>query len=1230
MRNRKNRRRIIVRAAAVCEGLEARRLLTAEVVNTVIDGIFPPNSGTVSLRSAIIAANSSATPTMITFDPNVFASPQTIVLNGTQLPELTNSSDSTTIQGPSAGITVSGHNLSGALQIATGVSLSLSNCIITNGGNTGINNAGTLTLTNVTISNFTATNGAGLLNSGIATLTNTTISGNSTTFQYDGGNGAMGAGIANSGTLTILDSSLLSNTSNANGYNYGTIISAGGIYNDGTLVITNSTIAGNVATTSFSNGNGRSAGAIYNDTSATTALYNVTIDGNTASGTNNGYYGTANNGGGIYNVAAGTSFNIENTIVAGDTGTSGADAYGPFNSLGYNLCGITNGSTGFNGLDLTGTAASPLNAELGLLADNGGLTQTLLPLLGSPVIAQGNVQYVPSGITTDQRGQPRIVNGTVDIGAVETGFNPVPLDAPTLTSPAEGSNSQPVTPTFTWSTVTGATQYRIILATNQSALLTDRSATTDTDPSVVFNQTVPGTSFTPLTALQNSTAYYWEVIGNNSTTAGTWSADGNFETALAAPTPTSPADQATMTGGKPTFTWTAVPTATQYRLVVATQDSNLPTQSSPAGSSLAIDMTVTTNSYTPSTELTGNATYGWEVIGFNSANGGTWSSILHFTTGTTIVPIAPTLAGPLNLSTDQSLTPTFIWSLVAGASQYRLLVAANESDLPTDPTATAAGPSGVIDITTSGTSYTPTMPLAVTTPYFWEVIGTNTNGGAWSQIFQFTTGDPTIVRTGSAVAVTGTSSGDTASVSTAGSNVTFTIDGLSRTFAASKIASTVLTTGAGNDTVDITGGPAANVNGGGGDDLIVADQTSAAAAAIIAASENAPLGLDQLNAMIGGAAPAASGASSVTVMGGTGNDTIVGGSGASLSGGTGNDLFLNPANSTDTIDGGTGLNFALQPLNGGSLKNIFEVLYPSSSASPSIAAPAARGVGPAAAAIISSVDLTQVLFANPININAGAGNDNIFVRLNLKKNQLVATDNGVNIPLIPTFPILAATGISVSGGAGNDTVTIDPSVTLNCVLNGGAGNDSLIAGAGALNVLIGGAGNDTLAGGSGVGAANLLLAGKLADLPTGQPVGTDRLIGGANTVDNIADFTRWTINLNLTNDGVADSGNAGAGEISTIQKSVQVIYGGAIGQDTLTGTTAGEQLTAGFGASELISGGDSTKLFAGPPHSGTDTVVASGNSNDLELQNGVSDDYSGVNSSDILHSDGSPLDVAEG
>ena len=60
-----------------------------------------------------------------------------------------------------------------------------------------------------------------------------------------------------------------------------------------------------------------------------------------------------------------------------------------------------------------------VNPLLGPLQNNGGPTETMALLPGSPAIDAGNIALIPSGITTDQRGAPRDVYGGVDIGAFE-------------------------------------------------------------------------------------------------------------------------------------------------------------------------------------------------------------------------------------------------------------------------------------------------------------------------------------------------------------------------------------------------------------------------------------------------------------------------------------------------------------------------------------------------------------------------------------------------------------------------------------------------------------------------------------------------------------------------------------------------------------------------------------------------------------------------------------------
>jgi hypothetical protein len=111
---------------------------------------------------------------------------------------------------------------------------------------------------------------------------------------------------------------------------------------------------------------------------------------------------------------------LGNTIVAVNTTIgSGPDVFGAVVSNGYNLNGETDGSIGWVAYDLTGTVASPLDPHLGPLADNGGPTMTMALLPGSPAIDAGSDGLIPSGDNTDQRGWPRIVNGKVEIGAIE-------------------------------------------------------------------------------------------------------------------------------------------------------------------------------------------------------------------------------------------------------------------------------------------------------------------------------------------------------------------------------------------------------------------------------------------------------------------------------------------------------------------------------------------------------------------------------------------------------------------------------------------------------------------------------------------------------------------------------------------------------------------------------------------------------------------------------------------
>jgi hypothetical protein len=166
------------------ESLEDRRLLSTFTVENT------NSSGTGSLALAIGSADADRQANTINFDPNVFATPQTIAVGGTVPLVLTDSSGLQTVTGPDAGVTIKGNGQSVVFEVANGVTATLSGLTITNGnGRKGgaLYNTGTVTLTDCTISGNSADYGAGVDNyAGTATLTDCTITGNSAAFAGGG------------------------------------------------------------------------------------------------------------------------------------------------------------------------------------------------------------------------------------------------------------------------------------------------------------------------------------------------------------------------------------------------------------------------------------------------------------------------------------------------------------------------------------------------------------------------------------------------------------------------------------------------------------------------------------------------------------------------------------------------------------------------------------------------------------------------------------------------------------------------------------------------------------------------------------------------------------------------------------------------------------------------------------------------------------------------------------
>jgi formylglycine-generating enzyme required for sulfatase activity len=291
------------------------------VVTTLVD----ENDGTLglgagdSLREAIAVAGINPGADVIHFAAALDGG--TITLGGTQLTVDTDVTiDASNL---TAGITVSGNDVSRVFEITAGRTVSMAGLSVVGGGGwmldgAGISNSGTLALSHVTVSDNTAFGAMG---------------------------GPWGGGIYNVGILQV-DSSTVSRNSAYSG--------GGGIYNSGTATLVNSTISGNqvVAPT---------GGGV--ESSGDLTLRHSTVSNNQISS-----FAASPGGGGVH---ASGIFVLENSIIAGNRSTH-------IETVPDDLVGSVTESLGVN---LIGG-----DAMLAPLGNYGGPTETMPLLAGSPAI----------------------------------------------------------------------------------------------------------------------------------------------------------------------------------------------------------------------------------------------------------------------------------------------------------------------------------------------------------------------------------------------------------------------------------------------------------------------------------------------------------------------------------------------------------------------------------------------------------------------------------------------------------------------------------------------------------------------------------------------------------------------------------------------------------------------------------------------------------------------------
>ena len=369
------------------------------------------------------------------------------------------------------------------------------------------------------------------------------------------------------------------------------------------------------------------------------------------------------------------------TIPAGHTsatisGTLLADP-GPNKTLTFTLNAPTNttlGAATVNTLSITEAIApvGPIVTDVPLFAWNvpvGGVSEELavVDLATGQLLIVPNLSGTSYQLPTGQAlrvGDPCIwyigaVSGTGAIAwSSGTRFQVVPLAGPKPIAPATplvpGVGYD--TPTFTWSSVPDVVQYVLYLEN------------TTTGTTTVYDPHIRGTSFTPSQPLLAGQSYVW-AVGAAGTLGDAGPVFWGGAAALSVHASAAPTAQnlsgpiAAVTSGydTPTFTWSSVPYAVNYNLVV---------EDAATRAVVVDDTTLTGTTYAPGPVLLAGHSYTW-LIGAEAAAGVlgqvSWSVPAAFS-------LAP-LACASNLATTFSgSTPTLSWSSVPAAVSYRLMV----------------------------------------------------------------------------------------------------------------------------------------------------------------------------------------------------------------------------------------------------------------------------------------------------------------------------------------------------------------------------------------------------------------------------------------------------------------------------------------------------------------------------------------------------------------------------
>ncbi|MCC5927176.1 MAG: PQQ-binding-like beta-propeller repeat protein [Bacteroidetes bacterium] len=286
----------------------------------------------------------------------------------------------------------------------------------------------------------------------------------------------------------------------------------------------------------------------------------------------------------------------------------------------------------------------------------------------------------------------------------ENAFQP-----PVLSQPSQASAGVSVTPSFSWSSVPGATQYQFQISETMGF----------TGSALIVDELVSGNSFVITEPLEYLKEYYWRVKTIAGSESSSWSAPFSFTTIIQAPTKPellTPEANAPGVNVPVVFSWSPSARASGYTLSLYASETT-------SVAELTFETQGTQQSIS---DLDPFKTYYWSVTASN-AGGSATSDRWMFTTN----QVPPQLLAPENDAQNVTVLPALSWQEVTAATSYEYQVSRdgsfNEADI-------------VVSGTTTETSVTLSDSLGFDHRFYWRVRTISENiTSSWSSVRMFTT-----------------------------------------------------------------------------------------------------------------------------------------------------------------------------------------------------------------------------------------------------------------------------------------------------------------------------------------------------------------------------------------------------------------------------------------------------------------------------------------------------------